>query len=64
MMQINYQGQSKRKDRSIIFWKQLVGEYNSGKTVQEIADQYINPKTGKNYTRAHIYWVLKKMSNV
>ena len=62
MMQINWQGQSKRKQRAAIFWNQIATEYNAGKSVQDISNMYINPKTGRSYTRAHIYWVLKKMS--
>src|SRR3990167_1957882 len=64
MMQINWQGQSKRKKRAYLLWKQFVDEYNSGKSAQEIADSYVNPKTGKNYTRAHVYWVLQQMKNI
>ena len=64
MMQINWQGQSKRKKRAYFLWKQFVDEYNSGKSAQEIADSYVNPKTGKNYTRAHVYWVLQQMKNI
>lgn len=63
MADVNYQGQAKRTKRAEIFWRQILDDYNSGRSAQEIAEHYINPQTGNNYTRAHIYWVLDKMKN-
>lgn len=63
-MKVKYQGHEKRKVRAQAFWRQVVKEYNGGKTAQSIANNYINPKTGKNYTRAHIFWILKVMKPV
>jgi hypothetical protein len=63
MTEIKYHKHERRKQRAQAFWRQIVREYNSGKSAQSIAEAYINPKTGKNYTRAHIYWILKKAAN-
>lgn len=64
MVNIKYQKHDKRKTRAQAFWGQVVGEYNGGKSAQDIASSYINPATGKNYTRAHIYWILQKMKKL
>lgn len=61
MVNVKYQLHNKRKNRAQAFWRQVVKEYNGGRSAQTIADSYVNPATGKNYTRAHIYWILKKM---
>jgi hypothetical protein len=61
MVSIKYQMHNKRKNRAQAFWRQVVKEFNGGRSAQVIADSYVNPSTGKNYTRAHIYWILKKM---
>lgn len=60
-MKVKYQRHEKRTNRAHAFWRQVLKDYNGGKSAQLIADFYINPKTGKNYTRAHIYWVLSKI---
>lgn len=60
-MKIKYQGHTKRTNRAQAFWRQVVKDFNSGRSAQFIAKYYVNPKTGKNYTRAHIYWILEKM---
>lgn len=64
MDKVKYQRHNKRKNRAQAFWRQVVKEYNGGRSAQTIADNYVNPSTGKNYTRAHIYWILKKMSTL
>lgn len=61
MVTIKYHQHDRRKVRANAFWRQVVKEYNSGRSAQTIAYSYINAKTGKNYTRAHIYWILKRM---
>lgn len=63
-MKVKYQRHQKRSVRAQALWRQFAKEFNSGKSAQLIADSYINPKTGKNYTRAHIYWALKKASEL
>lgn len=64
MIKIKYHHHERRTVRAQALWRQMVKEYNGGKSAQMIADSYVNPKTGKNYTRAHVYWVLKKMSKI
>ena len=63
-MKIKYQKHEKRHNRAFSFWRQVVKDYNGGRSAQYIADYYVNPKTGKHYTRAHIYWILDKMKGV
>lgn len=63
-MKVKYQGHEKRKNRAHAFWRQVVRDYNGGKSAQAIASFYVNPKTGKQYTRAHIYWILQQMKGV
>lgn len=60
-MEIKYQMHEKRHKLALAFWRQVVRDFNKGKTAKEIADFYVNPKTGKHYTRAHIYWILEQM---
>lgn len=64
MTQVKYQKHEKRVERAKAFWRQVVKEYNKGKSAQSIAESYINPATGKYYTRAHIYWILQKMRDL
>lgn len=63
-MKVKYQRHEKRTNRAQAFWRQVVKDYNGGKSAQAIADFYVNPKTGRNYTRAHIYWILQKMKGI
>jgi len=64
IVDIKYQKHDKRKNRAQAFWRQVTEEYNGGKSAQDIVNSYINPSTGKNYTRAHIYWILQKMKKL
>lgn len=43
------------------FWPDVVRLYNKGMRVEEIAKQFINSKTGKNYSRGHIFKIIKIM---
>lgn len=52
---------TKRKLEAREFWVKVATDYNAGMTPSEIAARYINPKTGKHYTREHIHWVLNKL---
>lgn len=61
MEKVKYQYHEKRKNRAQAFWRQVLKEFNGGRSAQTIADSYVNPKTGKNYTVKHIYWILAKM---
>lgn len=62
MIAVVYHNHELRKQRVAAFARQVVEEYNNGVPAQTIANKYINPKTGKNYTRGHIYWILKKFN--
>lgn len=59
-MKIELKGHQIRKNRARAFWKQVVRDLNNGMTVDEIAKSYINPYTGKHYTKSGIYLALKK----
>lgn len=63
-MKVKYQKHEKRKNRARAFWRQVVKEFNGGKSAQLIAQSYVNPKTGMHYTRSHIYWILKVMAEM
>jgi hypothetical protein len=43
------------------FWLKVATDLNAGFTPDEIAERYTNPKTGKKYTREHIYWVIRQL---
>ena len=60
-MEITYQKHSKRKKKAIEFWLKVAKEYNDGLTAEVIAKKYTNPLTRRNYTRAHIYWILDRI---
>ena len=46
------------RDKAMKFWLKVAKDYKKGISAQEIANKYINPKTGRKYTRAHIYGIL------
>lgn len=54
-----YLEQLKLKSRK--FWRKVVELYNQGTPVPEIAKKFINPRTGKPYSRQHIHAILKYM---
>jgi len=64
MVDINYRFQTDKRKRVLVLWKQWVNEYNNGKTVEMISNEYINPKTGKNYSRSAIYYAFEIMKDV
>ena len=55
--------QTKRKREASEFWLKVATDINAGMTPDEIAGRYTNPKTGKPYTRQHIYWVIRQIKN-
>lgn len=61
-MRIEYQKHGKRKKQAVTFWLQVAEDYNNGMTAEQIAKKYKNPLTSKNYTRAHIYWILARLN--
>jgi len=60
-MEIKYQGHEQRKRKASDLWLRVGTDYNGGMPAREIAKRYTNPKTGKHYTREHIYWILNKL---
>jgi len=48
-----------RKARN--FWPKVVELNNQGMKAEEIAQQFTNPKTGKHYSRGHIFRILRIM---
>ncbi|MFA5768331.1 MAG: hypothetical protein WC871_02185 [Bacteroidales bacterium] len=63
-MKVTYQRHQQRTQRATDFWLQVAADYNAGMSAAQIADRYVNPKTGQPYTRQHIYWILRKVSNL
>lgn len=61
MTEIKYQKHTKKTEKALEFWRQVVADYNSGMRAVDIADRYVNPNTGLNYTREHIYYILRRM---
>ena len=59
-MNINYQQHQQRISRAKDFWLKVIADYNAGMSAQTICERYINPNTGRHYSREHIYWVLKQ----
>ena len=60
-MEIDYQREDYLRDQrqlAMKFWLKVARDYKKGLSAQAIADKYINPKTHKLYTRAHIYGIL------
>lgn len=53
---------TKRKKEASDFWLRVATDYNAGMTPEDIAGRYKNPKTHKNYTVKHIYWVIRQLN--
>lgn len=54
-------GNQIRRERAEAFWSQVWEDNKKlGLTPSEIARKYRNKSTGKNYTREHIHYVLRK----
>lgn len=60
-MEIKLRGHKKQTDRAIELWLRIATDLNAGLDPVQVADKYINPNTGKKYTRQHIYWVIKQL---
>ena len=63
-MQLIKQNHSARKQRALILWLEMAQKYNEGMPVIQIAKQYINPNTGRFYTREGVYFALKQLRNL
>lgn len=61
-MEIKYHKHTKRTKESRDMWHRVATDYNGGLSATAIAKRYTNPKTGKPYTREHIYFILRKLS--
>lgn len=61
-MEIKYHNHTKRKKEAMDLWLRVATDYNNGLSATKIAKRYTNPKTGKPYTREHIYFILRKLS--
>ncbi len=67
-MEIEYQNHSRRTKKAKEFWLRVARDYMSvekgggGLSAAQIVKKYTNPLTRKNYTRAHIYWILNRVS--
>jgi len=59
-MKVIYQGHKKRVSKAYKQAEQWVKLNNKGITPAEIAAGTINPKTGKPYSRQHVYLQLRK----
>jgi len=50
-----------RKRRSQEFQRKVLMDYNTGLSAGEIASRYVNPQTGKPYTRQYIHMIIRTM---
>lgn len=63
-MEIKYQKHTMRKKQARDFWIRVATDFNGGIPASKIAKRYTNPKTGKPYTREHIYYILKQVKTI
>lgn len=63
MTSVQMQRHSKRKKEALVFWRKVVSLYNppSSLSAAEIAEMFTNPKTGKKYTPAGIWYILQQV---
>lgn len=54
---------NKRKEEAKKFWEKVKKDLDEGMTPDEIASTYINKRTGKKYTREHIFWIIRQINN-
>ncbi len=65
-MDINYQGQELRKERTREFWVQIANDFNGNNkenkryTVEELREKY-KKTDGSKYSRAYIYQIFNKL---
>ena len=63
-MRITYRGNLTRTQKASSTWFQLANDYKNGLPIKDIINKYINPQTGRQYSRAYIYWVLKRVQKL
>lgn len=63
-MKIKLPGHRARLDKLLPVWKKIAEEVNSGVAVVEVAKKYKNPKTGKNYDPASIYYIVHRLEKL
>lgn len=51
----------KKHKMAIDLWLRVATDVNAGIEPKDIAKRYINSKTGKPYTREHIYWIIRQV---
>jgi len=56
-----YKGSYRKRKATMDFWLKVATDLNAGLTPREISTRYINPHTDKNYTREHIYYVIREI---
>ena len=59
-MEIKYQGQRLRKERTREYWVKIANDFNSGISVEELRKKYKKPD-GSKYSRAYIYQIFTKL---
>ena len=64
MQYITKQGRRKVKAEAFEFWLKVGTDYLGGATPTEISRKYINPKTGKHYSRQHIHWIINRLNEM
>jgi len=63
-MDIALPGYAKIKEEARDFWLRVAADLRSGLTVAQIAKRYTNPKTGRHYSREHIYWIIRQIKQM
>jgi len=63
-MKVKYKGHSRRTKVAKSLWLKMAEDYDNDIPPAEIAKKYKNPKTGKPYTRGHVYWVLERLQKI
>lgn len=57
-MELNKNGYRARDKKSHDIWRKIAKDVNNNVMVSKIAQKYINPKTGKNYSVGHVQAVI------
>ena len=70
-MEIKYQGHKNRKEKAIEIWRKIARDFNGDPAngikpvpADKLRLRYTNPKTGKSFSRSHIYYVLRKLQEI